>query len=314
MHKEEKNKYFLDFEKYKNKTIGEFIEILKETPGIPLNELKIKDLTYSTYGGIQNAHGVYIFKEKEQIILVGKAETVSFTERIGGHFDLRPNAWFNRLLFVIARKEGLDKETRKTVDEGTKIEYYEKAWRYAFENCSLILVNMEQFYQIDKLETALRKTAEPFNKLKEKGDKTLILKDIVKINKKGILKYIDIRLIQFQKQFKEDNDGEYADFISDCIIFEIEAEIAVYAISVGYQATISGFSLEELIYTEDLEYEDGTDVHTPDFIGEWIATLSGWYVENPNVQEQTPNNDVLEVVMYYDKKLKEIYNLLNSEE
>lgn len=175
-----KNKLFLEFNEYKDKSVGEFIDILKEeTLGIPLDELRIKDLTYSpNEGEIKTTHGVYIFKDKhkKEIILVGKARTVSFTERIGGHFDLRPNAWFNRLLFVIAREEGLDRET---ASEDTKCDFYRKAWKYVFENCSLILVNMEPNELIDKFETVLRSTAQPLNKFKKKvGDTNKKLKEI----------------------------------------------------------------------------------------------------------------------------------------
>ena len=97
--------YIIEFENYEDFTLGDFIEVIRKTEGIPLNELKVKDLTYYNDEFIEGGCGVYIFKEKEDIILVGKAETVSFTERIAKHFDLRTNAWFNRLLYIISMKK-----------------------------------------------------------------------------------------------------------------------------------------------------------------------------------------------------------------
>ena len=85
--------YIIEFENYEDFTLGDFIEVIRKTEGIPLNELKVKDLTYYNDEFIEGGCGVYIFKEKEDIILVGKAEIVSFTERIAKHFDLRTNAW-----------------------------------------------------------------------------------------------------------------------------------------------------------------------------------------------------------------------------
>ena len=103
--------YIIEFENYEDFTLSDFIDVIKKTDGIPLNELKVKDLTYCNDEFIEGGCGVYIFKEKEDIILVGKAETVSFTERIAKHFDLRTNAWFNRLLYTISMKKlGFDKK------------------------------------------------------------------------------------------------------------------------------------------------------------------------------------------------------------
>ena len=118
--------YIIEFENYEDFTLGDFIEVIKKIEGIPLNELKVKDLTYYNDEFIEGGCGVYIFKEKEEIILVGKAETVSFTERIAKHFDLRTNAWFNRLLYVISMKK---------LGFGAKDEKgYREASKYAFIN------------------------------------------------------------------------------------------------------------------------------------------------------------------------------------
>ena len=38
--------YIIEFENYEDFTLGDFIEVIRKTEGIPLNELKVKDLTY----------------------------------------------------------------------------------------------------------------------------------------------------------------------------------------------------------------------------------------------------------------------------
>jgi len=80
--------YLIEFEDYSNYTIREFIEILKSKKGKLLKDLKVKDLTYFNGKLINPGHGIYIFKENDEIILVGKARTTSFTERIAKHFDV----------------------------------------------------------------------------------------------------------------------------------------------------------------------------------------------------------------------------------
>lgn len=128
------------------------------------------------------------------------------------------------------------------------------------------------------------------------------------MNKQEILAYIDKRLVDYQKELEQEpDDGIKMDLISDYIVFEIEEEIAKYAISLGYQATIEGFSLEELIYTKDLEYEDGADVPTSELINNWITTIDG-SIEYSSVQQKIPNKDVLDVVLYYSNKMNKNFS------
>lgn len=172
--------YIIEFENYEDFTLGDFIEVIRKTEGIPLNELKVKDLTYYNDELIEGGCGVYIFKEKEDIILVGKAEIVSFTERIAKHFDLRTNAWFNRLLYVISMKKlGFEAKDEKS---------YREASKYAFNNCSLVLINIKNNSNTQKpskisiLETVLRGSANPLNKFKNKTfDTNKKLKDMLGI-------------------------------------------------------------------------------------------------------------------------------------
>lgn len=167
--------YLLEFEEFKNFTVEEFINVIKNRHGKSLDELKVKDLTYFNGELINPGHGIYIFKEKEQIILVGKARKVSFTERISQHLDIRPNAWFNRLMYVKSKKE-LGDNFKNTID---KTESFKEASKYAFEHYNLVLINMINPDQIDLFESILRGTAEPLNQFKRKKySKEIILKDI----------------------------------------------------------------------------------------------------------------------------------------
>ncbi|SFJ22947.1 hypothetical protein [Myroides guanonis] len=167
--------YLVEFDDYKEFTVGEFIEILRRKKGRHLNDLKVKDLTYFNNQLITPGHGVYIFKEDDAIILVGKARNVSFTERIAKHLDIRPDAWFNRLMYVKSRQI-LGDNFKTTLD---KTESFKEASLYAFEHYSLILINMENAKQIDQFESILRGTANPLNKYKTKTySKNLVLKEI----------------------------------------------------------------------------------------------------------------------------------------
>lgn len=167
--------YLIEFENYENLTVGKFIEVIKNRKGKLLDDLKVKDLTYFNGDLINPGHGIYVFKENNSIILVGKARTVSFTERIAQHLDIRPNAWFNRLMYVKSR-ENLGEKFKTTLD---KTEAYKEASLYAFKNYSLLLINMKNELQIDLFESVLRGTANPLNKFKNRTySKDILLKDI----------------------------------------------------------------------------------------------------------------------------------------
>lgn len=163
-------KYLIEFDEVANLSIEQFKNLINNTEGIKLSELKVKDLTYCNEQIINPGHGIYIFKADKEILLVGKARTTSFTERIPKHFDIRTNAWFNRLLYVICkRKNKWDKNE----------ENYLKSSKFAFESASLILVNMKNPQQIDQFEKILRGTIKPLNEYKNlKYDMNIVLSQI----------------------------------------------------------------------------------------------------------------------------------------
>ena len=61
--------YIIEFENYEDFTLGDFIEVIRKTEGIPLNELKVKDLTYYNDEFIEGGCGVYIFNTKLKLLL-----------------------------------------------------------------------------------------------------------------------------------------------------------------------------------------------------------------------------------------------------
>ncbi|CEJ68693.1 hypothetical protein BN1195_00982 [Chryseobacterium oranimense G311] len=162
--------YLIEFEEFTNLSINQFIDVINQTEGIKLEDLRVKDLTYYKNSLINPGHGVYIFKTDEKILLIGKARSNSFTERISKHFDIRPGAWFNRLLFITCREHFNTK-----LDENN----YKIASRFVFENGKLILINMKTLSKIDRFESILRGTTETLNKFKKKKyDGNILLLDI----------------------------------------------------------------------------------------------------------------------------------------
>lgn len=163
--------YLIEYDQYLDLSLEKFIDVINATEGVKLKDLKVSDLTYFNNEFIDPGHGIYIFKTEEKILLVGKARTMSFTERISKHFDVRPKAWFNRLLYVTCLDHFGDKKTE---------ENFKKASRYVFDNARLVLINMKNPAQIDQFEKVLRgSTIEPLNKYKHKKyENHLVLADI----------------------------------------------------------------------------------------------------------------------------------------
>lgn len=149
--------YLLEFEQLKGNSIEFLLERIKNAKGKKLSELKIKDLSYHNQNLINPGEGVYIFRDKEKIILVGKVSSMSFVERIPKHLDYRPNAWFNRLLELICERL-LEIEPNE--------ENYIKASKYAFENLNLVLINFKTRDKINRIERLLRSCTETLNKFK----------------------------------------------------------------------------------------------------------------------------------------------------
>ena len=171
--------YLIELTDFLDKPIESLINEINKIEGIRLSDLKVRDLTYCNDKFIEPGQGVYVFKTNEQILLIGKVSSKTFTERIPEHFDIRPWAWFNTLLFTVCRKHFRFPE----LSEGPKFsdENYKKASEFVFENGKLVLINMRHnFERIKELESILRGTAETLNKFKSKRyNKADILSNIL---------------------------------------------------------------------------------------------------------------------------------------
>jgi len=170
--------YLLQFDKIKNLSAREFIDLINSIKGAPLKDLKLYDLSYFNGQRILPGIGVYVFKDSNAPIYVGKCSSSSFIERIPKHFDSRKVAWFHRLLELIALK----KLGSKIISDDSLL----KASDYAFENTTLILINfsIDQKVSIKFLEKLLRIILKPLNKFKNKK-----LKDY----NMTVAEYIDIQ-------------------------------------------------------------------------------------------------------------------------
>ena len=168
--------YLIELSDFLDKPIENLVNEIDKIEGIKLSDLKVRDLTYCNDKLIEPGLGVYIFKTNEQILLVGKTSSNSFTERVPKHFDVRPGAWFNRLLFIVCREHYKIKINGKYYEKKD----YEKASKFVFENGKLVLINAKDLNQINELENILRGTADPLNKFKTKRyDKADILSNIL---------------------------------------------------------------------------------------------------------------------------------------
>jgi len=156
--------YLLEYDNIKDLSIKILLETLSDTNGKKLNDLKVRDLTYHNKNKIFPGEGVYIFREDISAIYVGKVSSMSFTERIAKHFDLREVSWFNRLLKLLCERElkiPVNNENLKTASE------------YAFQKLNLVLINFKNRDRINRTERLLRSCMEPLNKFKYLEEKNL---------------------------------------------------------------------------------------------------------------------------------------------
>ncbi len=132
---------------YESASIDEIIAKVRLTTGIPISELRIKDLVYYKNKPIKTGNGVYIFKNEEKVYYVGSCVARNFVERVPAHFDTRTNGWFNSLLKAIMK---YDTPTH------SKCESLEEAAEFAFKNINLVLVNFENYHK-DKINNLERR-------------------------------------------------------------------------------------------------------------------------------------------------------------
>jgi hypothetical protein len=160
-----KDNYLIEYRDIENKSIQELLDLLNQTVGKKLNDLKVLDLSYHNGQPIWPGVGVYIFRNDKRAIYVGKVSSMSFTERIAKHFDFRSFAWMNRLLKLIS-----EKELHHEVQDHNNLKI---ASKYAFENLNIVFINFDQRDRINRTERLLRSCMHPLNKFKNLTEKNL---------------------------------------------------------------------------------------------------------------------------------------------
>jgi len=174
-----KDDYLINYQEVKDLNLESFIRIIKSKKGRKLSELKVKDLTYHNGEIIYPGEGVYIFRDTKndnRIILVGKVTSMSFTERISKHFDVRRNAWFNRLLKIVWENKNPNINADNIKDENL-IEISKSV----FSRMDIVLINFiyehnKSRKKINRIEKLLRASTKTLNKFKT-----------IKINDFGII-------------------------------------------------------------------------------------------------------------------------------
>ncbi len=157
--------YLIDYDLIKGKTVAEALKLIHSRDGIPVSNLRIKDLLFLNEKEIYPGTGVYLFRQEKEIKYVGKVSSMSFVERIPKHFDPRSYAWMNRLLEL---NSGLKKEIEnQNYKTGLRISLKEVLSCY---NLILIHINCEESdkTRINDLETILRGIDGPMNQFKAK--------------------------------------------------------------------------------------------------------------------------------------------------
>jgi len=164
-----RHQYLLQYDTIKAYSVEGFIACLSSIRGLPLKELKMSDLIFVEGEPIYPNMGVYIFKEGEDFVYVGKCSSQSFIQRIPSHFDFRDGAWFHSLLKTIKEKALKEKYS--------KYQKMDKEAKLAIDNYSLILINfdLQSKDQIEHIEDLLRCTLNVLNKFKGKRYKNMDL-------------------------------------------------------------------------------------------------------------------------------------------
>lgn len=157
---------------YNGQQLDAIVREINLLQGLPLSDLKIKDLVFNGVDKlpIRSGCGVYIFKNSERTYYVGNCVARNFVERIPAHFDIRHVGWFNSLLKAIIKKDNILLKHLSSSEINLKLE---TSAQFAFENLNLILINFPTYNkdQINNLENLLGKELKSvntrFKKLKE---------------------------------------------------------------------------------------------------------------------------------------------------
>lgn len=150
--------YLIKYEDIKNLSINDALKKLEQLDGKELSKLRLVDLTICNNQYIFPGHGIYLFRQKKEIVYVGKVRSMSFIERIPKHFDLRHSGWFNRLLKIICLKKlGIEHSDENLL----------KAHTFAFSHLNLVLIDFGIDKNVDKIERLFRSCTGALNSFKK---------------------------------------------------------------------------------------------------------------------------------------------------
>lgn len=149
------SKYLIEY----NKDISneELEEKIRSIEGLPLSQMRVKDLVFHNDEPIYTANGVYVFKYGNEICYVGNCVARCFVERIPAHFDIRSTGWFHSLLTALIKKKyGKVKKTNDNLQEAAV---------KAFSDLSLVLINFPIYDKtaMNNLENILGNRLKPYN-------------------------------------------------------------------------------------------------------------------------------------------------------
>ena len=156
--------YLIQYNDIKDKSIRDFLDLLEGTEGKRLKELSVQDLSYHNDKEIWPGTGVYLFRLNKKVMYVGKVSSMSFTERIPKHFDIRLYAWMNRLLKLLSEKH----LPHDPVDDVNLV----RASRYAFEKLNVVLINFQEG-DINRIERLLRSCTGALNSFRQLVERDL---------------------------------------------------------------------------------------------------------------------------------------------
>jgi len=112
--------------------IDRLLDDIQSLEGKKFNQLLLKDFVLKEPIDCNLSHGVYVFKEKTEIMYVGKASSRPFIERVPAHLDTRGYGWMNTMLKYLSKE---DKREKGYLEESI----------IAIENFELILVLLKTY-------------------------------------------------------------------------------------------------------------------------------------------------------------------------
>jgi|GEM_PF-608468 hypothetical protein len=166
------SQYLIEYSSIKDISLKEIKIIIEGTDGLALRDLKMKDLSQFENKKIFPGLGIYIFRNTDSILYVGKTTSRSFIDRVPSHFDLRDASKMNTFLRKVHNSNLIEKVEVQSPEIRNDVFY--PAFDYVFNNCSLILISFDELDEdwsvrknrINKFESILRNLLQPVTNTK----------------------------------------------------------------------------------------------------------------------------------------------------